>query len=213
MTKYLFIVNPNARNGTIGKMWPKVEEEILIRGMNHSTFYTQEPRHAEEIAREEAKNFDVIVATGGDGTVNEVFLYIDNKLVRREGGAPYEWGTANANQENSSLLNLSAGTHVLKAEAVDDKGAKGYATLSVTVSGDTNPNETDNFVDGPGKIIYPWRATTALLKGGESFQVMFNSVANQTVKSALLRGPFNKVNTTINVTTGNWVYDKTSGVI
>lgn len=72
MTKYLFIVNPNARNGTIGKMWPKVEEEILIRGMNHSTFYTQEPRHAEEIAREEAKNFDVIIATGGDGTVNEV---------------------------------------------------------------------------------------------------------------------------------------------
>jgi len=72
MIKYLFIVNPNARNKAIGKMWPKVEEEILVRGMRHSTIYTQEPRHAEQIAREEAANYDVVVATGGDGTVNEV---------------------------------------------------------------------------------------------------------------------------------------------
>ncbi len=72
MISYLFIVNPNARNGAIGKMWPKVEEEILKRGMRHTTIYTKESKHAMEIAKEEANNFDVIVATGGDGTVNEV---------------------------------------------------------------------------------------------------------------------------------------------
>ncbi|MCE7742987.1 MAG: diacylglycerol kinase family lipid kinase [Candidatus Heimdallarchaeota archaeon] len=72
MTSYLFIVNPEARNGAIGKMWPNVEEEILKRGMRHTTIYTKEPKHAIEIAREEANNFDIIVATGGDGTVNEV---------------------------------------------------------------------------------------------------------------------------------------------
>ncbi|MHA1198579.1 MAG: diacylglycerol/lipid kinase family protein [Candidatus Heimdallarchaeaceae archaeon] len=72
MTSYLFIVNPNARNGAIGKMWPRIEGEILERGLNHTTIYTTEPKHATEIAREEANNYDVIVATGGDGTVNEV---------------------------------------------------------------------------------------------------------------------------------------------
>ena len=72
MTKYLFIVNPHARNKTIGKMWPEVEGEILERGWNHTTIYTQHPKHAIEIAKEEAKNYDIIVATGGDGTVNEV---------------------------------------------------------------------------------------------------------------------------------------------
>ena len=72
MTSYLFIVNPNARNGDIGKMWPKVEEEIKKRGFNYTVEMTKEPKHAIEIAKTRGENFDVVVATGGDGTVNEV---------------------------------------------------------------------------------------------------------------------------------------------
>ncbi len=72
MTSYLFIVNPNARNGDIGKMWPKVEEEIKKRGLNYTVEMTNEPRHAIEIAKSRGEEFDVVVATGGDGTVNEV---------------------------------------------------------------------------------------------------------------------------------------------
>ncbi len=72
MTSYLFIVNPKARNGAIGKMWPKVEEEIKKRGFDYSVIFTKEPKHAIEIAKKEANNYDVVVATGGDGTVNEV---------------------------------------------------------------------------------------------------------------------------------------------
>lgn len=72
MTSYLFIVNPKARNGDIGEMWPKVEEEIVKRGLNYSVEMTKEPKHAIEIAKSKGEEFDVIVATGGDGTVNEV---------------------------------------------------------------------------------------------------------------------------------------------
>jgi len=72
MTSYLFIVNPNARNGEIGKMWPKIEEEIKKRGFNYTVEMTKEPKHAIEIAKTRGENFDVVVATGGDGTVNEV---------------------------------------------------------------------------------------------------------------------------------------------
>ncbi len=72
MTSYLFIVNPSARNGEIGKMWPKVEEEIKNQKFDYSVEFTKEPLHAIDIARDKGKDFDCIVATGGDGTVNEV---------------------------------------------------------------------------------------------------------------------------------------------
>ena len=72
MISYLFIVNPNARNGEIGKMWPMVEAEIKNQNFDYSVELTKEPLHAINIARDKGKDFDCIVATGGDGTVNEV---------------------------------------------------------------------------------------------------------------------------------------------
>ena len=72
MTTYLFIINPKARNGGIGKMWPKVEEEILKRGLDHKSVYTQHQGHAIELTKEMEKDFDCVVAVGGDGTINEV---------------------------------------------------------------------------------------------------------------------------------------------
>jgi YegS/Rv2252/BmrU family lipid kinase len=72
MTSYLFVVNPNARNGEIGKLWPKVESEIKNQNFDFSVELTKEPLHAIDIARDQGKDFDCIVATGGDGTVNEV---------------------------------------------------------------------------------------------------------------------------------------------
>ena len=72
MTSYLFIVNPHARNGNIGKNWPEVEEEIKKRGIDYSVQLTKEPKHAIQLAKEGAKNYDCVIATGGDGTVNEV---------------------------------------------------------------------------------------------------------------------------------------------
>lgn len=61
-----------------------------------------------------------------------------------------------------------------------------------------------------GKIVYPWRATTAIVKGGESFEVWFNADAAQKVSSVFLKGPYNMVETPIRIITGSWVYDVTS---
>ena len=60
------------------------------------------------------------------------------------------------------------------------------------------------------KIIRPWRATTAIVKAGESFEVWFDADSGQTVNSVVLKGDYNSVNTSINVKTGSWEYDKTS---
>ena len=58
-----------------------------------------------------------------------------------------------------------------------------------------------------GKIVYPWRAATAIVKSGESFDVWFNADAGQTVSSAQLRGPYNVVATPVKIKTGTWIYD------
>jgi hypothetical protein len=61
------------------------------------------------------------------------------------------------------------------------------------------------------KIIYPWRATTAIVKSGETFEVWFNANTGQTINEIVLRGPFNLVMTSIEDTkTETWIYDKWS---
>lgn len=61
-----------------------------------------------------------------------------------------------------------------------------------------------------GKIINPWRVTTAIVKAGESFEAWFDADSGQTVNSVTLQGPYNTVTAAKTVTTGRWVYDQTS---
>ncbi len=72
MTSYLFIVNPHARNKEVGKRWSNVEKEIKNRKMDYSVEFTTHPKHAIEIAKDQAKNFNCVIAAGGDGTSHEV---------------------------------------------------------------------------------------------------------------------------------------------
>nr|WP_315146443.1 Ig-like domain-containing protein [uncultured Flavobacterium sp.] len=60
-------------------------------------------------------------------------------------------------------------------------------------------------------IVYPWRATTAILKGGESFEVWFNAANGQSVSAVELKSDYNSVSTAISTIDGNWVYDSMSG--
>ena len=63
-----------------------------------------------------------------------------------------------------------------------------------------------------GKIIYPWNATTAIVKAGESFEVWFDADPGQTVTSVELSGPYNTVYPSMgSPVTGSWVYDTDSG--
>lgn len=61
-----------------------------------------------------------------------------------------------------------------------------------------------------GNIVYPWRATTAIVKSGEGFEVWFNADAGQKVRSVILQGPYHTVSTKHKIKTGSWVYDLTS---
>lgn len=68
----VFIINPISGLGK-QKTVENVIREVLDDSLyNYRFAYTEYHGHAEEIAREESKRSDFIVAVGGDGTVNEV---------------------------------------------------------------------------------------------------------------------------------------------
>lgn len=72
---YHFIVNPNARCGRGASIWKKLERQLDFAGTEYEAHLTKAPGEAKQIARrltEGSKEPKVIVAVGGDGTVNEV---------------------------------------------------------------------------------------------------------------------------------------------
>lgn len=67
-----FIVNPASGNGRTRRILPHLVGLAKKLGMNFDLQLTEAPQHATELAREHSSEFDIIVAVGGDGTVNEV---------------------------------------------------------------------------------------------------------------------------------------------
>jgi len=68
--KVCFLINPKSGTGN----WKGVEEEIekyLDKSFTKTILYTERPGHATELAAEAAKTFDIIIAVGGDGMMNE----------------------------------------------------------------------------------------------------------------------------------------------
>ncbi|NHZ87344.1 MAG: YegS/Rv2252/BmrU family lipid kinase [Planctomycetia bacterium] len=70
--RYLLIVNPIAGNGKTMKVLPQIENILRAKKIEYEFHFTQEPRHATDLVKEIGNKFDIIVAVGGDGTINEV---------------------------------------------------------------------------------------------------------------------------------------------
>ena len=72
---YYFIVNPSANGGHGEKVWRKLERRLLYLGIEYKALVTRAPGDAAMYAaclNEQEQKPLVIVAVGGDGTVNEV---------------------------------------------------------------------------------------------------------------------------------------------
>lgn len=74
-----------------------------------------------------------VEATDNDGNVVNVKLFLNDVLVRREGGSPYEWGTDNSDQEDLVLLNMAQGSYTLKAVAEDNEGKTSQTSITIEV--------------------------------------------------------------------------------
>jgi diacylglycerol kinase (ATP) len=73
MRRHKIILNPVARHGDGAQSIPRIEYLLKRYDLDFDLVQTEEPWHAAELAREAVgERYDVIVAAGGDGTVNEV---------------------------------------------------------------------------------------------------------------------------------------------
>lgn len=70
--RYAFVLNPAARNGRASRRKEHLVEAVDAAGMEYTILETTAPRHATELAKEATTSHDVVVAVGGDGTVQEV---------------------------------------------------------------------------------------------------------------------------------------------
>ncbi|MEO8168393.1 MAG: diacylglycerol kinase family protein, partial [bacterium] len=68
--KYSFIVNPKAGNGRTEKLVARLTSEIAIHQLDAEILVSQKPGHAIELAS--LSKGEIVIAVGGDGTVNEV---------------------------------------------------------------------------------------------------------------------------------------------
>ncbi|HZK00832.1 MAG TPA: diacylglycerol kinase family protein [Tissierellaceae bacterium] len=82
MKKYLFVINPIAGDGRAKLVKPLIEEIMTKNQIDYDIVFTKEPKEATSIALN--YDYDVLVAVGGDGTVNEIAAGIikrDNKIL------------------------------------------------------------------------------------------------------------------------------------
>ena len=82
--KTLFIVNPKSGRGKPGRLWPRIRDVFRARDWRFDVAFTEGRGHGKALAREAVRNgFELIVAVGGDGVVNEVVngLMADGRAV------------------------------------------------------------------------------------------------------------------------------------
>jgi len=83
LSRCLVILNPVAGRGRVRREWPRMAQALRAAGVGFDLVETKAPGEAVDIAQRAAREYDAIIAAGGDGTVHEVV----NGLLRAGGGA------------------------------------------------------------------------------------------------------------------------------
>jgi diacylglycerol kinase (ATP) len=72
-SKTVFLVNPAAENGSAGRRWPELAHRAAALGLRGDALLSERPGQLADLARQAAESgAELLVAVGGDGTVNEV---------------------------------------------------------------------------------------------------------------------------------------------
>ena len=80
--KAFFLVNPASDNGATGKRWPELAHRAGLLGLAGETLFSERPGHLIELAASAVeRGATLVVAVGGDGTLNEVVNGIAQKDV------------------------------------------------------------------------------------------------------------------------------------
>lgn len=71
MKKMLFVINPNAGQGTAGFPLMAVLQEFSAAGYRVEVYPTKGPGEVTKLIAKDGAQYDIIVSSGGDGTLNE----------------------------------------------------------------------------------------------------------------------------------------------
>jgi YegS/Rv2252/BmrU family lipid kinase len=72
-TETVFLVNPASANGATGRRWPELARRASTLGLHGETLFSERAGHLTELARAAVDGgAKLVVAVGGDGTLNEV---------------------------------------------------------------------------------------------------------------------------------------------
>lgn len=116
---YYFIVNTNSRSGKAAKIWQQIQRALDYSGVEYEAYISEYPGHTKELAsqltaalRGDGEN-QIIVAVGGDGTLNEVVdgLHVSHRVTL--GYIPTGSGNDFARGMKISKKPLKALDHVL----------------------------------------------------------------------------------------------------
>lgn len=83
MKKMLFIYNPRSGKGQIRNSLSAIVECFSAHGYDVTIHATQSARDGEKIAEERAEEFDLIVCSGGDGTLDEIVTGVMRSGVKK----------------------------------------------------------------------------------------------------------------------------------
>jgi YegS/Rv2252/BmrU family lipid kinase len=83
LSSHLVILNPVAGRGRVRREWPRMAERLRAAGVQFDFVQTTAPGAGIGLAERAARDYDAVIAAGGDGTVHEVA----NGLLRASGRA------------------------------------------------------------------------------------------------------------------------------
>lgn len=104
MKKLMLIVNPNAGKKKIRAQLCDLIDRLSQNGYISTVFITDPVHGAEEIVDKYSDDFDVIVCSGGDGTLNQVI----SRLIRKEKRPPIGYIPAGTANDVARSLDLSS---------------------------------------------------------------------------------------------------------
>lgn len=135
-TRTLAIVNPTAGHGRTKALWPEVERALRAHGLDFEAELTTAPGDATALAASAVRaGIDLVVAVGGDGTVNEVV----NGLLADGVAAPPTLG----------LVSSGSGCDLIRTLGIP----KGVAAVDVLARGRPRPVDV-------GRVSYQARDGT-----------------------------------------------------
>ena len=109
MRKLLFLVNPNAGQRRVNKSLTDIIGIFNEGGYEVTVFLTNGPGSGTQIVQERAKDYDLVVCAGGDGTLNETITGV----LRAGADCPVGYIPCGSTNDFASTLKLS--TDVVQA--------------------------------------------------------------------------------------------------